>query len=138
MQCVFCQIALGKEKAAIVFEDKRFIAFLDKRPLFFGHCLLMPKQHVATLYDLSETLIKPLFLLTQKIGKAIQTTFAADGSFIAINNQVSQSVPHMHIHIVPRKYKDGLKGFFWPRQKYIDENQINDIRAAIKKAIRQK
>lgn len=133
--CLFCQIAKGKEKATVVFEDKRFIAFLDKRPLFPGHCLLMPKRHFTTLYDLPQSLIKPLFTLTQKIGEAIENAMQAEGSFIAINNQVSQSVPHLHIHIVPRKFKDGLKGFFWPRQNYQDEEHARQIQAAIKKQI---
>lgn len=135
MNCIFCQIACHTEKSYIVFEDKKLIAILDKRPLFPGHCLLIPKQHVYTLYDLPETLINPLFRHTQIIGKAVEIAMQAEGSFIAMNNRVSQSVAHLHIHIVPRNKQDGLKGFFWPRHAYESEEQMREIQEKIKVAM---
>lgn len=133
--CIFCLIAAGDAQSAIVYEDKKLIAFLDKRPLFLGHCLVMPKKHVPTLYDLPPSLIKPLFTLTQQVGKAVENAMQAEGSFIAINNTVSQSVPHLHVHIIPRNFKDGLRGFFWPRNDYNDEDHIRSIQTAIKQLI---
>lgn len=116
-ECLFCEIAAHKIAAKIVFEDGISLAFLDIRPLFAGHCLLIPKAHYATLPDLPADLVGPLFLNAQHLTRAVESAMNAEGSFVAMNNVVSQSVPHFHIHIVPRKKGDGLRGFFWPRQK---------------------
>ena len=122
--CLFCEVAGGKTAAKIIFEDAISIAFLDHRPLFHGHCLLIPKAHYVTLTDLPADLVGPLFLNAQRLTKAVEAAMNAEGSFVAMNNVVSQSVPHFHIHIVPRKKGDGLKGFFWPRQKPGDLEMI--------------
>jgi len=116
-ECLFCGIAAHEIAAKIVFEDAISVAFLDIRPLFAGHCLLIPKAHYATLPDLPADLVGPLFLNAQHLTRAVESAMNAEGSFVAMNNVVSQSVPHFHIHIVPRTKGDGLRGFFWPRQK---------------------
>lgn len=110
--CVFCKVINGDVAANIVFEDSLSVAFLDHRPLFPGHCLLVPKEHIETLGDLPKKLIAPLFSNVQLLSQAVEQALAAEGSFVAMNNRVSQSVPHLHVHIVPRRRKDGLKGFF--------------------------
>lgn len=127
----FCGIASKKIPADVVFEDSISLAFLDHRPLFPGHTLLIPKEHYETLADLPASLIGPFFANVQRLGIAVERGMQAEGSFVAINNRVSQSVPHLHVHIVPRKKGDGLRGFFWPRQKYRDEAQIQEVQAAI-------
>jgi histidine triad (HIT) family protein len=119
--CQFCRIIAGEVPANIVFEDAISVAFLDYRPLFPGHCLLVTRQHFATLLDLPKQLIGPLFANAQLLAAAVQHAVEADGSFVAMNNVISQSVPHFHIHIVPRKRGDGLRGFFWPRHKMSGE-----------------
>lgn len=121
-----------KEKSFIVFEDENFISFLDSRPLFPGHTLLAPKVHIKTLYDVPDSMVLPLFLLTQRIGKAVEKAMEAAGSFIAMNNTISQSIPHLHIHIVPRNKQDGLKGFFWPRTHYKDEEHMREVQEKIR------
>lgn len=133
--CPFCRIIRGEETAAIVFEDGISLAFLDRRPLFPGHCLLVPKTHFETLVDLPASLVGPLFQNAQVLERAIEEGLAADGTFVAINNRVSQSVPHLHIHLVPRHYKDGLKGFFWPRQRYKDEAARRQVQEILRAAI---
>jgi histidine triad (HIT) family protein len=115
--CQFCRIVAGEVTANVIFEDAISIAFLDYRPLFPGHCLLVTKQHYQTLLDLPQELIGQLFSNVQLLAATVQRVMEADGSFVAMNNIVSQSVPHFHVHIVPRKRGDGLRGFFWPRQK---------------------
>ncbi|MCE3045540.1 HIT family protein [Legionella sp. 16cNR16C] len=128
--CIIDLIVAGKEKAYVVFEDEQFIAFLDHRPLFPGHVLLSPKTHIANFDELPITLVEPLFILTQRLSKAIIKAMQASGSFIATNNKVSQSIPHLHIHIVPRNKGDGLKGFFWPRQRY--RNDVHLLETQLK------
>ncbi len=118
MNCLFCEIVSGKVSAHIVFEDAACVAFLDHRPLFPGHVLLVPRQHVQTLTELPPNLIQPVFTNVQRLSVAVEQAMSAQGTFIAINNKVSQSVPHLHVHIVPRSKGDGLRGFFWPRRKY--------------------
>ena len=135
MNCLFCAIVNGEVSASIVFEDDVSIAFLDHRPLFPGHCLLVPKSHFETLSDLPERLIEPFFLNVQLLARAVETAREAEGSFVAMNNRVSQSVPHLHVHIVPRRRKDGLKGFFWPRHKYANEAEMLEVQEAIRSAI---
>ena len=130
--CVFCQIASGAVAAPVVFQDETSVAFLDHRPLFPGHTLLIPKQHHETLADLPASLIQPYFAGAQLLARAVEFALEADGTFVAINNRVSQSVPHLHAHIVPRRKKDGLRGFFWPRQHYDDEAEAAEIAKAIR------
>ena len=114
-ECDFCAIVNGDVPRCIVFQDDTSIAFLDRKPVFLGHCLLIPKIHYETISDLPDDLVGPLFRNAKMIAKAVQLGLSSGGTFMAINNKVSQSVPHLHIHIVPRKYGDGLRGFFWPR-----------------------
>ncbi len=122
--CTFCRITAGELPAAIVFEDENSLAFLDRRPLFAGHCLLIPRAHHPTLPDLPPELVAALFANVCLLARAVEEAMGAEGSFIGINNRVSQSVPHLHVHIVPRRRGDGLKGFFWPRRPYADEAQM--------------
>jgi histidine triad (HIT) family protein len=133
--CLFCKIAAEKMPAAVVYEDDAVIAFLDHRPLFPGHVLLCPRPHYGTLSDLPDTLIGPLFKNAQVLSQAVELALNAEGTFIAINNRVSQSVPHLHIHIVPRRRKDGLRGFFWPRHKYGNEEAMEASRSAIEREL---
>ena len=133
--CAFCCIIRGEEEASVVFEDDLSLAFLDHRPLFPGHCLLVPKAHYETLADLPAPLVGPLFQNAQLLERAIEEGLAADGTFVALNNHISQSVPHLHIHLVPRHHKDGLKGFFWPRQRYPDEASLRQIQVTLREAL---
>ncbi len=137
--CLFCKIVSSEAQNYIVFEDSLSLAFLDRRPLFPGHCLLIPRSHYETLIDLPATLVGPLFQNAQLLARAMEQGLQAEGTFVAINNRISQSMPHLHIHIVPRHKKDGLKGFFWPRQRYPDGAAIlniqNKLRTAIAKLI---
>lgn len=118
-----------------MFDDDISIAFLDHRPLFPGHCLLAPKNHFETLSDLPLDLVGPFFRNVQLLARAVEVALEAEGSFVAMNNRVSQSVPHLHVHIVPRRKKDGLKGFFWPRNKYGNEAEILEVQRSIQSAI---
>lgn len=133
--CAFCRIIRGEEEASDVFEDDLSLAFLDHRPLFPGHCLLVPKAHYETLADLPAPLVGPLFRNAQLLERAIEEGLEADGTFVALNNIVSQSVPHLHIHLVPRHRKDGLKGFFWPRQRYPDDIALRQVQDTLREAI---
>ena len=133
--CIFCQIATGTLAAPLIFEDEFSLAFLDYRPIFPGHTLLIPKQHYETLADLPEALIKPVFANAQLLERAIEAALQAEGTFVAINNRVSQSVPHLHVHLVPRRRKDGLRGFFWPRQAYKDPDQMESIRKNLSETV---
>ena len=136
-ECVFCQIGQGGMPADIVYKDSTAVAFLDTRPLFPGHVLLCPLEHYVTLPDLPAGLIGPIFSVTQLLAKAVESAVHAEGTFIAINNRVSQTVPHLHIHIVPRRRRDGLKGFFWPRQDYKNELEREAIRKAIESEVQK-
>ena len=111
------------------------MAFLDSRPVFPGHTLVVPKVHHETLSDLPDDLLVPLFGGARTIAAAMPKAMGADGTFVGINNKVSQSVPHVHVHVVPRRFKDGLRGFFWPRQKYADETEAARVQQAIRSAI---
>jgi histidine triad (HIT) family protein len=119
--CTFCQIASGRLNANIVYEDDESLAFLDIHPLFPGHVLLCPREHYETLTDLPMSMAGPMMVKTQLLARAVEGAMDAEGTFIAVNNRVSQTVPHLHIHVVPRRRRDGLKGFFWPRTPYRDE-----------------
>jgi histidine triad (HIT) family protein len=133
--CVFCAIARGETPAAHVIESGDVRAFLDAKPVFKGHVLVMPEEHIVTLGDLPAARIAPLFSTVQRVARAVERGLGADGSFVALNNVVSQSVPHLHVHVVPRRQKDGLRGFFWPRTKYESPAEAadyaRDIRAAL-------
>jgi histidine triad (HIT) family protein len=128
MACAFCEIAQSRVAAAVVFEDRNCVAFLDHRPLFPGHCLVIPKSHYETMADLPDDALRALFGMARSLSVAVEKGLGAEGSFVAVNNRVSQSVPHVHIHVVPRRKKDGLKGFFWPRGKYRDEAEMEAAR----------
>jgi histidine triad (HIT) family protein len=131
--CLFCAIVAGETEAAIVHEDTDTVAFLDVRPVFHGHTLLVPRRHVETLPDLPAELVVPLFGVTQRLSSAVPAAMDADGSFVAINNVVSQSVPHLHVHVVPRRRKDGLRGFFWPRTKYAGTEERDEVAERIRR-----
>jgi len=133
--CAFCAILSGESDAQIVFEDEISIAFLDNRPLFPGHSLLIPREHHEALWDLPGELVGPLFLNARLLSHAIRDAMGAQGAFVAINNIVSQSVPHLHVHIAPRNRKDGLRGFFWPRRKYESAEEAEAAAEAIRAAV---
>jgi histidine triad (HIT) family protein len=133
--CTFCRIVRGELAAHVVHEDDDHLVFLDHRPLFAGHCLVVPRAHVGTLVDLPEARVGPLFSLVKRISGAVERGLDADGVFNAINNRVSQSVPHLHVHVIPRRKKDGLKGFFWPRYTYSGEEEMRATRDRIAAAL---
>jgi histidine triad (HIT) family protein len=133
--CLFCKIIRGDVSAHKVFEDEHTLAFLDHRPLFPGHILLVPQAHLETLSDLPASLIEPFFSNVQLLATAVERGMNAEGTFVAANNRISQSVPHFHVHVVPRRKGDGLKGFFWPRSKYKTTEEINETLAALQRAI---
>ena len=116
--CVFCQIVAGEVDAEVVLQTDQLLAFLDRRPVFKGHALLVPREHVVTLPELPDELRDPFLAAAQRLATAMVDALGAQGSFVAMNNVVSQSVPHLHLHVVPRTKGDGLRGFFWPRRKY--------------------
>ncbi len=133
--CPFCAIARGEADAEIVFEDEWSLAFLDFRPLFPGHSLLVPRDHHRTLADLPAAEVAPFFANAQLLSRAVPGAMGAEGSFVAINNVVSQSVPHLHAHVVPRVRKDGLRGFFWPRRKYESAQHLAEAAAQVRAAV---
>ena len=118
--CVFCSIVVGDVAADVVLDDDHVVAFLDRRPVFKGHLLLVPREHVVTLPDLPAVLREPFLAAAQRLATAVVDGLGAQGSFVAMNNVVSQSVAHLHLHVVPRTKGDGLRGFFWPRTSYAD------------------
>jgi len=133
--CAFCSIVRGEAAAAIVHSGEDTVAFLDVRPVFHGHVLLVPREHVETLPDLPACLLEPLFATAQRLCRAVEAALGADGTFVAMNNRISQSVPHLHVHVVPRRRKDGLRGFFWPRTRYADDAEMAAVAAAIGAAL---
>jgi histidine triad (HIT) family protein len=133
--CVFCQIVAGDIPSEKVFEDGTCLAFLDIRPVFPGHTLLVPKEHHETLGDLPDGAIGPFFTNARMLSRAVPAALQAEGSFVAVNNVISQSVPHLHVHVVPRRRKDGLRGFFWPRHKYDSAEHIERVATAIRAAV---
>lgn len=133
--CRFCQIVAGDEAAHVVFEDDVSVAFLDNRPLFHGHSLLVPREHHETLGDLPDELTGALFANARLLSLAVPEAMGKPGSFVALNNVVSQSVPHLHVHVVPRRPKDGLRGFFWPRTKYESEAQMRKVADKVRAAV---
>ena len=122
--------------AHVVFEDEHSVAFLDQRPVFPGHVLLVPREHHETLVDLPRALLEPLFANAQRLADAVPRALDATGTFVAMNNKVSQSVPHLHVHVVPRRPKDGLRGFFWPRTKYRNDEEMAQTAALIAAQLR--
>ncbi|HEV8438239.1 MAG TPA: HIT family protein [Methylomirabilota bacterium] len=135
--CAFCRVVRGEATSHIVFQDDISVGFLDHRPLFRGHCLLAPREHVATLADLPAPLVGPFFTNVQLLSRAMESGLQAEGSFVAVNNRISQSVPHLHVHVVPRRHQDGLRGFFWPRQRYKSEEEMTRIRSLLRAAIEE-
>lgn len=135
--CLFCRIVSGELPATIVYEDDNSVAFLDHRPLFHGHTLLIPREHVETLGELSPEIIGPYFEAAQLLSRAVESAMDAEGTFVALNNRVSQSVPHLHVHVVPRRRKDGLKGFFWPRTKYKGDEEMEEVKKKIVTALKK-
>ncbi|HEX2050234.1 MAG TPA: HIT family protein [Actinomycetota bacterium] len=133
--CTFCSIARGDTSAAVVYSDDDHVAFLDHRPLFPGHTLVVPRPHYETLGDLPRAAVGPLFEVAQALARAVEAALDAHGTFVAMNNRVSQSVPHLHVHVVPRRPKDGLRGFFWPRQRYRDDAHVAEVAGAIRAAV---
>ena len=130
--CIFCKIIAGDISATVVHEDERCMAFLDIKPLFHGHTLLVPKDHHETLLELPEDEIGHLFSAAKMLARAVRDATDAAGTFVAMNNKVSQSVPHLHVHVVPRRPKDGLRGFFWPRTNYSDLAEMEAVAAKIR------
>jgi histidine triad (HIT) family protein len=134
--CVFCAIVAGTESAHVVASTEDFLAFLDTRPVFAGHTLVIPRTHIATLADLPTTALAGYFGFVQEIAIAVEAGMEADGTFVAINNKISQSVPHLHTHVIPRRRKDGLRGFFWPRSRYESDEQAATTATAIASSYR--
>jgi histidine triad (HIT) family protein len=134
VSCVFCDIVAGLREADVVYEDEGSIAFLDIRPVFPGHVLVVPRRHHETIEDLPGTELGPYFGSVQWVATAVRTATGAQGTFVAQNNVVSQSVPHLHVHVVPRTKGDGLRGFFWPRTGYDDDAHRSRVAAAIRAA----
>ena len=133
--CLFCAIVAGAAPAAVVLDEPHAVAFLDVRPVFPGHVLLVPRAHFETLADLPTDAVGPLFLTARRLSVAVEAAMEAEGTFVALNNKVSQSVPHLHVHVVPRRRKDGLRGFFWPRTRYPDDAAMDDVAARIRAAL---
>ena len=136
-ECLFCRIVSGELPATIVYEDDNSLAFLDHRPLFPGHTLLVPREHGETLGELPAKLVGPYFEAAQLLSRAVESAMEAEGTFVAMNNRVSQSVPHLHVHIVPRRKKDGLRGFFWPRTKYKADEELQEVKKKITAALKK-
>lgn len=124
--------------ARVVWEDERILAFLDQRPVFPGHTLVIPRSHHETLPELPDDLLAPLMGGARLVAAAMPAAMQADGTFVAVNNRVSQSVAHLHVHVVPRRFKDGLRGFFWPRQPYRDQAHADGVQDALKAAIERR
>ena len=135
MPCVFCEIIKGERSAFFVMEAEEAVAFLDTRPLFKGHTLLVPREHYETLTDLPPESVGPFFAYAQRLAGAMEEVLGAAGSFVAMNNRISQSVPHLHVHVVPRNRKDGLRGFFWPRGKYESDEEAADYAARLRNGV---
>jgi histidine triad (HIT) family protein len=135
VSCVFCAIVDGSVSAHVVLDEPDVVGFLDTRPVFKGHVLVAPRQHVATLLDVTEELMPVLMGAAQRVAGAVVGGLGAQGSFVAVNNVVSQSVPHLHVHVVPRTKGDGLRGFFWPRTKYSDDAEAETYAARLREAL---
>ena len=133
--CPFCAIVRGEIAASFVLREETVCAFLDARPVFKGHVLVVPREHTDDLLALPGPLVSPLFTAVQRVARAVEKGLEADGSFVAINTKISQSVPHLHVHVVPRKKGDGLRGFFWPRTTYDSDAEREDFATRIRAAL---
>jgi histidine triad (HIT) family protein len=133
--CLFCAIAAGREPAHVVLDEPDVVAFLDHRPVFKGHTLIVPREHVVTLPELPTRLVVPFFGAAQRLARAVVDGLGADGSWVSMNNVVSQAVPHLHVHVVPRRRKDGLRGFYWPRTKYESDDEMATTAETLRRAI---
>ncbi|MPZ99479.1 MAG: HIT domain-containing protein [Dehalococcoidia bacterium] len=133
--CTFCRIVAGDIDADVVFEGEATLGFLDHRPLFPGHVLLIPREHHEVLGELPVDLVAPLFEDARTLSKAVEGAMDADGTFVSVNNRVSQSVPHLHVHVIPRRFKDGLRGFFWPRNPYEDDAHRARVAQQLREAV---
>ena len=134
--CLFCQIAAGTVPATVVLDEPAVVGFLDIRPVFPGHVLVVPREHHVTLPDLPREQLEPLFEATQRVARAVTAALGAQGTFVAMNNVVSQSVAHLHVHVVPRTKGDGLRGFFWPRVKYASDDEREDYGSRVRDELR--
>ena len=132
--CLFCGIVAGSVPAFRVVDRPEGVGFLDIHPVFKGHVLVVPRPHVPQLVDLSPDLLPGFFALVQEVAGAVPEALGAKGTFVAMNNTVSQSVPHLHVHVVPRRPKDGLRGFFWPRTTYADDTEMQAVASRIRDA----
>jgi histidine triad (HIT) family protein len=132
--CTFCAIVAGDVPAHVVVETDDVLGFLDHRPVFKGHTLVLPREHLETLADLPDYLLVPLFSVVQRLSAVMPEALDAHGTWVPINNVISQSVPHLHVHVVPRRRKDGLKGFFWPRQKYAGDDEMAEYAGRLRRA----
>ncbi|MEO8692762.1 MAG: HIT family protein [Acidimicrobiales bacterium] len=133
--CGFCDVIEGRVEVVVVARTEHTLAFLDRSPVFYGHTLVIPLDHHETLSDLPPELLEPFFAEVQRLSGAVERGLGAAGSFVAMNNRVSQSVPHLHAHVVPRNRKDGLRGFFWPRLRYRDEAHMAEVAGALREVL---
>lgn len=133
--CLFCEMSAGRASALVVHQTASVLVILDHRPVFKGHCLVIPRRHYETLTDVVPVELGPFFEEVQRVARAVETGLLAEGTFVAMNNRVSQSVPHLHVHVVPRRKKDGLRGFFWPRHTYDSPEEAATIRDALARAL---
>lgn len=133
--CRFCEILAGGTPAEMVLDEERVAAFLDVRPVFPGHVLVVPREHHETLLTLPADLVPVVFGATQRVARAVQAGLDVPGTFVGVNNTVSQSVAHLHVHVVPRRFKDGLRGFFWPRHRYADDAEMATYATSIREAL---
>ena len=133
--CVFCEIVAGRAPAHVLMDDLVAFAFLDARPVFDGHALVVPRHHVETLLDLEPDQVGPFFQRVQRVARAVEQGLGADGTLVLMNNRVSQSVPHLHAHVVPRRKKDGLRGFLWPRHPYASDAEARSFAERIRASL---
>ncbi len=136
MECPFCAIGRGELAASVVIRDEQVCAFMDTRPVFKGHVLVATREHVPDLLEVPQAQMEPLLFAVQRVARAMETGLGADGSFVAVNTKISQSVPHLHVHVVPRRKGDGLRGFFWPRTKYESDAEREEYAQRIREALR--
>lgn len=133
--CIFDRIRDGEAPGHLVADEADLLAFLDSRPVFTGHTLVIPRPHIGTLAELTEDQAAALWSLGRRIAAAMRPALGAEGAFLALNDEISQSVPHVHLHVIPRRRKDGLRGFLWPRTRYADDTEAAAIAAALRRAL---